>query len=331
MFGCSTNIVTASIARFLMGASGAFSFICALYIIIRWFPTWHFALFAGIAQMLACISAFLSQTSLPWLISNFNWRYSMIILSFAGLALTVLIWLLIRDHPKEFIVPKTKTTNMLVSLNPILRNPQIWYIMLYAFAIWAPISAFSALWGVPFIKTNCHIHNFEAAKIVSYSWIGIAIGSPIIGWVSDKIQRRCLPLAIAALIGCVAILCVIFIPHLSIWSLKLLIFCFGLSAAGQTLIFAVVKDIIPTNIAGTANGLTNMAVVLGGALFQPVIGELLDINWQGMLEHGVRTYDLHSYHIAFIALPICYLLAFVTSAFFIRETHCKITYDQTRF
>ncbi|EKE01050.1 MAG: Major facilitator family transporter [uncultured bacterium] len=65
-----------------------------------------------------------------------------------------------------------------------------------------------------------------------------------------------------------------------------------------------------------------MAVVAGGLLFQPLVGRILDFCWQGMIQDGVRVYSLHGYQMALVVLPICYFIAAVMSAFFIKETHC---------
>ena len=59
----------------------------------------------------------------------------------------------------------------------------------------------------------------------------------------------------------------------------------------QALTFGLVRDNNPTHIAGTAMGFNNMAIVLGGAIFQPVVGVILDHEWRGTLLHGIRVYD----------------------------------------
>jgi MFS family permease len=326
LFAFAPNIAIASLARLLMGASSAFAFTGTLYIITRWFPAWSFALFAGVAQMMSSLGAIAGNAPLANMINHIGWRHSMLILAIVGFALAILVYSFVRNQPANYNHKAQEQFGMLKSLKIVLGKKQTWYVAIYSFCIWATIVAFSALWGVPFLKTNYHLSNIAAAKIISITWIGIAIGSPVAGWISDKIKRRNLPLASLALLGCISITCVIFIPHLSINTLYLLLFLVGFAAGGQTLIFGVVKDINPINVTGAANGFNNMVVVSGGALFQPLIGKLLDVNWTGIMNSsGVKTYDLHAYHVAFIALPICCFIAFIVSTFFIKETHCQNT------
>ncbi len=71
-----------------------------------------------------------------------------------------------------------------------------------------------------------------------------------------------------------------------------------------------------------ALGFVNMVSVLGGAVFQPLIGWLLDLQWDGRLADGARVYAAETFRKAFIVLPMLYALAFV-SGLRVRETFCR--------
>ena len=73
---------------------------------------------------------------------------------------------------------------------------------------------------------------------------------------------------------------------------------------------------------GAALGFVNMVSVLGGAVFQPLIGWLLDLQWDGRLADGARVYAAEAFRTAFIVLPALYVLAFL-SALRVRETWCR--------
>jgi CRISPR/Cas system-associated protein Cas5 (RAMP superfamily) len=47
-----------------------------------------------------------------------------------------------------------------------------------------------------------------------------------------------------------------------------------------------------------------MLMILSGAIFQPVTGLLLDLNWNGVTENSARLYELNAYQIAFLLIPI---------------------------
>ncbi len=47
----------------------------------------------------------------------------------------------------------------------------------------------------------------------------------------------------------------------------------------------------------------NTGVVGSGAIFQPLIGLFLDLNWGGAMQAGARVYSASAYEIAFTILP----------------------------
>ena len=69
-------------------------------------------------------------------------------------------------------------------------------------------------------------------------------------------------------------------------------------------------------------GTVNLVTMTLSALSQPLIGWLLDLNWDGRLEAGARVYSLAAYHAAFTTLIACAIVA-VIAALFTRETYCR--------
>jgi hypothetical protein len=65
-----------------------------------------------------------------------------------------------------------------------------------------------------------------------------------------------------------------------------------------------------------------MCTMAGGAVFQPLVGWLLDLNWDGTMLNGMRIYNAQAYAAAFIVFPISHAASLIT-VFFIRETWCK--------
>ncbi len=65
-----------------------------------------------------------------------------------------------------------------------------------------------------------------------------------------------------------------------------------------------------------------MAAVAGGALFQPIVGILLDNAWDGKMVAGARVYSIPAYDSAFLLLPALYVAA-ILLALMVRETYCR--------
>jgi len=330
-FGMTNSPAMASAGRLFMGVGSAFSFIGALLLVSRWFPPQYFALLAGLVQLMSSIGAISGEVPLAAAVSHFGWRHTIMWMSFFGLILAILVWLIVRDSP-EVVKSKTKyqshqnNKGELQRLRQVCGNKQTWLTALYSFSVWAPIAAFAALWGVPFLVSAYGISTESASICCAMIWIGIGVGSPLIGWWSDKINQRCMPLTICAIIGIVSITTAIYVPHLPRTLLYVVLFGLGLAASGQSLAFGVVKDNNHSSVVGTAIGFNNMATVAGGALFQPLIGLLLHFHWNGVMHGNAPVYGAADYRIAFLILPVCYVVALIISKFYLRETHCQHQY-----
>ena len=90
-----------------------------------------------------------------------------------------------------------------------------------------------------------------------------------------------------------------------------LLFLNGAGGACMIITFAAGREHNHTAAGGAALGIINTCVVGSGALFQPLIGWLLDLGWAGDLEGGVRTYPANVFQGALLVVPGGGLLGFV--------------------
>tara|TARA_B100000678_G_scaffold291472_1_gene308615 strand:+ start:5258 stop:6541 length:1284 start_codon:yes stop_codon:yes gene_type:complete len=330
LFFASTNsIFTAALGRFLIGGGSAFSFIGILVLISRWFPARYFALLAGTAQLMSSIGAMFGEMPLAILIKRLGWREANFVLFGIGLILAILLWLFIRDFPEgmpKINTPKRSFKEEWRRLMTVCQNFHTWAIGLYACAIWTPIAVFAALWGVPYLQQKYMINLITASSLCSMIWLGIGLGSPLLGWFSDKLCLRRLALALSAILGLVSTLMILYVPGISITQMYIILFIFGLGAGGQTLSFAVVKDNNLPEFVGTASGFNNLAVLIGGAIFQPIIGIILRNSEKVTSLTGISAYSLSSYNKALVIMPSCYALSLLLVLFLINESHPEKKY-----
>lgn len=332
-FGLTNSAAMASAGRFFMGIGSAFSFIGALLLVSRWFPPHYFAVLAGLVQLMSSVGAISGEVPLAAAVAHWGWRHTIMSLSLFGIVLAVVVWLVVRDSPAEAFAGK-KIKHLyhkgeLKRLQQVCHNKQTWLLAVYSFTIWAPIAAFAALWGVPFLASAYGMSTQAASTAIAMIWIGIGLGSPMLGWWSDFIGRRCMPLMVCATLGISSVLAVVYIPHLPLPVLYIFLFIFGLAASGQSLAFAVVKDNNHPSVTGTAIGFNNMATVAGGALLQPLVGVILHLHWNGLVHGNAPVYNSSDYRTAFLILPVCYLVGFIISLLFLHETYCKPQYTHS--
>lgn len=327
LFGMSETLAFAALGRAFMGVGSAFAFISVLVVAARYFPARYFAMLVGIAQCLAALGAMMGEWPFALAVEHASWRHVITTIGQVGFLLMIVSWLIIRDKaPKPAAVNEGESYSVQKSLSLIATKLQTWWVALYAFASWAPITVFPATWGVAYIMKRYGVSNSKAAGAVSMIWIGLAVASPIIGWLSDKIARRNILMQACGFIGLVSSLAILYIPHVSFFYLDVLLFAFGVATAGQIISFAVVKDNNRPQVTATAIGFNNMAVVAGGAIFPFLVGSLLKANWQGAMLHNTPVYSVDNYKLSLIVVPICFFITLFASLFLIKETNCKAKY-----
>ena len=326
LFAGHFGFAFAEFGRFIIGFGSAFAFVGALKLATIWLPPNRFALISGIIMCLGMTGAMVGDILLREMIDAIGWQTTIYVSAIVGLVLTAILWLVIRDsspdHPDHHIhVIDTKT--VLKGLVEALKNSQIWLVGIVGFFLYLSLSAFAELWGIPYLEQAHGLSSKYAAYANAMVFLGWAIGSPIWGWFSDYIQSRCRPLMIGT-IGSLILVCILlYLPGLSPTAIYITLFLFGLLSSAQILVFAISHEASKMKMAGTAIALTNMILMIGGNIFQPVIGKLLDARWTDQMVAGARVYSDSAYQFALSVIPIGLVITFVV-IFFIRETHCSM-------
>ncbi|CCD08673.1 putative Major facilitator family transporter [Legionella pneumophila subsp. pneumophila] len=322
-FASTDSVFTACIGRFLIGIGSAFSFIGVLVLISRWFPPYYFAILAGVAQLMSSVGAMFGEMPLAALIDLVGWRSASFILAGVGFLLAILFWVFIRDYPHQQnqTIPDHYLRDEWKRLVAVCKHAYTWIIGGYAFAIWTPIAVFAALWGVPFLQEKFQVSVVAASGLCSMIWLGIGVGSPLLGWLSDKLESRRIALIISAVLGLIATLIILYWSELSYNWAYVVLFVLGLGAGGQTVSFAVVKENNTPELVGTASGFNNLSVLIGGAIFQPLVGYILQQTGSWRIVNGAHVYSISSYQTALLVMPICFLASLLIATFLLKESH----------
>lgn len=330
-FGMTTNIYAACGARFLLGFASAFAFVSALKLASVWFPPNKFGFIAGSTQALGMLGAAVGEAPLAIVVTDYGWRLTLMGIGILFLGLMVLIALLVRDCPKHVDKSHVYASNrdqrqekvsMLHGFRAVIKNPQSWLNGLYAGFLYAPTAALGELWGASFVSHSYQIPIATAAIGITLIFIGWGLGGPFAGWLSDTIGRR-KPVMIASSIACLILLSlIIYLPALSLTVTFVLMFLYGICNAGVGVAYAVAGEINPRAITGTSLAFANMASIMIGAMFHPLIGKFLDMQWSGAIVAGVPVYTAADFRNALFILPVCLLIS-VMLAYKVKETHCK--------
>jgi len=329
LFAYANSLVTAQVGRMLMGFGAAFAFVGALKLATNWFPPHRFGLLAGLTQALGMLGACVGQAPMAWSVETFGWRHTLFMVALSFVCLAVLIGLLVRDKPQggiEVVQTRPRAMPLLAGLKMVLKNPQSWWNAIYAGLVYAPTAAFAELWGVTFLVNAYGIDTRTAAFGIGLIFIGWGVGGPLMGALSDRMLRRKPIMYVSAISGCIIIASILYIPHLPLAVLYSLLFLYGISNTGVATAYAVSAEINPRHIAGTSMAFANMASVIVGAIFQPIIGWLLDKH-AGVTSLVVKpVYQAADFRFALVLLPVCMLLGIVFAKL-VKETHCRPVVD----
>lgn len=321
------DIFIAEIGRFMVGFGSAFAFVGALKLATIWLPPNRFALVSGLVTCLGMAGAIAGDMVLATLVRLIGWKTTIDISAIAGILLVPILWFAIRDsNPYVAVEERIKTMNfreLFQGLLHALSSRQIWINGFIGCMLYIPTSAFAELWGISYLKEVQGFTREQAAAGMAMIFLGWVVGGPFWGWFSDYIKRRALPLTIGAS-GALGMMCILlYVPGLSLSLLRALLFVFGLFSSAQILVFAIGRESISPRISGTVIALTNFMVMIGGDIFQPLIGKLLDMHWAGQIVDGVRIYPESAYRFALATLPIGIFVAIILSLM-IRETYCRL-------
>jgi MFS family permease len=327
IFASAHSLWVASFARLLMGFSASFAFVGALTLARAWFLPEKFGLFAGATQALGMLGAAVGEGPVAVLVSHTGFRFSMVAIGASLLVLGILIAFIVRDKPKDYLsgtlnkVSQVKNS-LWQNLCEVLRNKQCWVNAVFVGFLYAPTAAFAELWGATYLHVVYVVPETFAASMSGAIFLGFALSSPFAGWLSDKIKRRKPIMLVSAVLSFIFLSIVLYAPHLSGWLAIVLLFCYGMSNVAVATSYTVASELVPENISSTSMSFANMASVIIGALFQPVIGKLLVLGWDHKILNGAPVYSAHDFRLAMLSLPGCILITLVTW-FFLKESYAE--------
>lgn len=291
LFGMAPNLLLAGIARFLIGVGSSVVFICAMKILARWFRSDQISSYVGFFMLAGNLGAIGATAPLAVLTIELGWRRTFGVLALISCLLAFLSWVIVRDTPRqsnsnwdrellqEESAPSPKARFSLSEVKGVLLNKQLLSVSAVLSVCFGTLMAFSGLWAMPYLMHTYQLSKTEASYLVSVIPIGISIGAPLFGLLSDKVVRGRKTVYILGTFGYIAA----WIPlafrtgNLPRSSLLVIFFTLGLCYGLAPIAAAMAKELVEERYVGLAVGYCNMWAFLSVTLYQPLIGYILDI------------------------------------------------------
>ena len=318
LFSQVHELPLALLARALMGVGAAFATVSYMKFAAIYFRPQQFAFVSGLLATAAMVGAIAGEAPLAFFIGEFGWRQSLFGCGILGIVIAVVFYLFVADRNTSETKKASTERLTFKDVLEVLSKPQNWLLTFYSGLAFAPVAVFGGLWGPPFVEEAYHLNRTQAASLVSLIFFGLAVGGPLLGWLSDRLGKRRAVMFSGSLLSLLSILLVIYWDQMPIILLGLLLFLFGLGTGAFMLGFVIGKETNKILVAATVIAMINTGDAIFGAVTEPFIGKLLDLGWQGIKLHGAYFYTVATYHRAFVVLPI-YLLCALILVKFIRE------------
>jgi len=340
IFGAAPSLFLCYVGRFLVGLGVSVIMVNIVRTCVEWFRPNELGFITGLTTTIGGIGGLLAATPLALLSKALSWRVSFEMIGLLSILLTLNCWWMVRNRPADCGLPALENksegvhydtnreipgSRIWLGVKSVVKNPYTWPPFFGFFSFYSTLMAFSGLWGIPFLTQIYGLSTPQAANYMIAVSLGLILGCPFIGQLSDKILiRRKLPYVFCMLVYSLiwGILC--FVNHgkppLSL--MYPLCFLMGFSSSGFILTMVCSKEINPPSVSGIAMGTVNTGGFLGSAILQVLLGKILDVKWDNTLVNGVRFYSLDAYRTAFL---VCFFTTLIGlgAALLIKETRCR--------
>lgn len=316
----SHSFYVALFCRFVTGMGSAFCFLGPVRLASHWFPPKRMALVTGAIVTVAMTGGLLAQYPLTKLVTYVGWRQAVLDVGFLGLAMLVVMVFWIKERPQVAVKKQGKPIDVLSAAKKAYFNSQYLRAAIYTSLMNMAIAVLGAMMGTLYLEQRLGVGAEQAAMVNGMLFFGAIIGAPLMGWISDRVGLRILPMKVGVIASLMTVLAVLYLP-VSVNMMSILFFLLGFFTSAQVISYALVAESSSPMMTATAVSVISILTQGGYLIFQNVFSGLL-ISYGGMhLINEVPVYLLSAYQYAAIIFPCGLLIAFLM-LLGLKETHC---------
>jgi len=314
IFASAPNVFIASVGRILVGMVHSIAFLGCVRLASSWLPS-RMALAIGLITIFGMLGGIVAQVPIICLTEKLGWRQTLLIDGFLGIVIGCVNWFFLQDHARNqtLDINQRNPYTLLKASKHIVFSSQNWFCASYSAILNLPILVLGALWANMYLVNNIGFNESQAADISSMIYVGMLIGSPFLGWLSDHAQSRKLLMTILAHSACIVLLLILLVTSKNLTVFLILFLLLGVTASGQVLGYAIITENNHVSMTAMATGFASILIMGLGATFQPLFGKIVHIN----------IYGITGYRLALVALLMVFVVNMALS-FLIHESHGKM-------
>lgn len=328
IFSMAPNAEVLVLGQFFMAAGASFGFIGAGFVGGQWFAPSKYSIMFTWVQFAASISAILGQQALAIAVRDFDWRIIILCMALGGVVITLLMFLFMREshRPEMERKPwpgfKKFFEELFDSVNEVAAVRDAWVNALIGGATFGSMLALGVVWGPRFlIAAGMEIG--DAYSVSAMMWLGLALGAPCFGWLSDRVKKRKWPMAMGCFLQLIAILFIIFDSGMDQSTATVTFFLWGFFAGGSMLNFPIGAELVRPSLIGTSAAVVNAVQFIVGGLIMAIPGRVL--SGTGLIAHFAEIEmseapTVSDYQWALLVIPLVLLMALLLFMF-LKETY----------
>jgi ACS family hexuronate transporter-like MFS transporter len=315
-----------TIARAGLGVGESGNFPAAIKSVAEWFPKKERALATGIFNSGANIGAVVAPIMVPLILASFGWQMAFIITGSLGFV-WLIFWYLIYDIPsRKKNLSRAEFDHIHSDDEPVVNagTKVPWSKLLAVRQTWAfvfgkfltdPIWWFFLFWLPDYFSKTFHLNVMKPGWPLVIIYSCTTIGSIGGGYFSGALIRRGWPVYKARktvmLVFAFCVMPIFAVQYFQqMWIVVALI---SLAAAAHQAwsanIFTTASDMFPKRAVSSVIGIGGMAGSVGGIIFQPMVGRILDYFTR------IKSATL-GYNFIFMICGVSYLAAWLIMHFF---------------
>ena len=323
LFGLAPSFGVAVAGRLLMAVGASVILIAWLSLIAAWLRADEFATAAGWTQTVGNVGGLAASLPLALLVEAAGWRETFVLIGAVTLVLALVVLVVVHDRPSDAAAPRERASlsSVLSGMRAVVANRRSWPPVLAAAGMFATVVTLQGLWGVAWLTQVYGFGRVSASSMIALLGLGVGIGAPLAGFISDRWQRRRRTFVLFSCVYAAAwlVLAVSGDGRLESAWLAPFLLLMGVAAGGLALVFACVREVNDPARVGLSIGFCNMPIFFGFGLVQLASGLALDARWEGLAAQGARIYPPSAYR-ALFALCLAIAVAAALAAALVSET-----------
>ncbi|GGK80782.1 MFS transporter [Mangrovihabitans endophyticus] len=307
LMAVTTDMPGAIVARVMVGAGDAMTFISVLRLVPHWFPARRVPVITQLTGIMGQLGQVLSAVPLAALLAGPGWSTAFGAAAATGVLVAVLAVTLLRDTPARRVTsgPVITVRQLGSDLGGAWRHPGTRLGLWSHFTTQFTGTVFALMWGFPFLLAGEGVSRATASALLTVFVVtGMAAG-PVIGVLVQRhpLRRSWLVLGVIAVNAAAWGVVLLWPGRAPLPVLVTLVVALGLGGPGSMIGFEFARTFNPPHRLGTATGIVNVGGFTASLLTIMLVGMILDLRTGGGTDYQLSDFR--------VAMAVQYLVGAV--------------------